>query len=107
MGQAASPRRGGILQAARQTAVPVESFKIAKVGLVQYIVQDRLIAEDPELVRTLACSYHSDEVIHRPHAGCAIEPDHPRIARHDYFVMKIGVAKVKVAAEKPADPVVP
>src|ERR1700722_8098357 len=100
VGNPATLCRGDVSDRARQPAISIQHVKVAKPGLVQDIVQDRLVAEDPEPIGTLPSGDRPYEVIYRPHLGYVVEPDYPGVAERRSCVVKFGVGTVKISTKK-------
>src|ERR1700730_11806982 len=89
-----------VFDCACQPAVFLQDVEVTEPGLVQDIVQDRLVTEDSDLIGTLPGGDRPYEVVYAPHTGCVVEPDHPGVAERRKCVVKFRVGRVKISTEK-------
>jgi hypothetical protein len=87
--------------------ISIQYFKIAQIDLMQDIIQDGLIAIDPEPFRIQTTGNHSNKIIHGSDKGGVVESDHTGVPKSHASGIKVRVGSIMKAAEKVSNAIVP
>src|SRR5208282_302368 len=107
MDEAATVCWRSVFDLAYQSTITAHQFEISEPRLMQYIVQDWLIAENPETFRCLPTRNRLDEFIYGANTGGTIESHHAGVGERNAFLWKLRLGRVEESTEIVTGVVVP